>query len=577
MYSICRDVKQRPSVSTLQYSEVMVKRALGLSLLLFACSGDSPSGGQADAGPPATDGAPITNFGTYEAVFIWDAIDLDQATDLGFAATQVPAGDKVANGDIAFAEVGATAGLVDSSAGGNSHGVGVGFIDIDNDTFEDIVLATGNGTNSQVYKNDTNGGFTDFTAASGLGAILSGVDTYSVASADYDGDGDLDLYVTAHPNDFLLNNNGSGVFTDVTSAAGAGGPSSTQPGSASKIGSWGDYDGDGLIDLAVASSTFDSGASNGYLLRNLGDGSFQDVTAASGFHAAVTGNPCAVFWTDFDSDGDQDVWIWNDRGSSTENRVLLENNDGVFTDIAVAARIHEVNAGNPMGIDGADVDHDGHLDYYVSDIGGSPFLYNDGDSTFRDIQEVSGAKGEYGWGLGFEDFNADSWPDIFLAQEDARDYLSFKNEGTSPPSFTRQDWAHSDVGDGHNVAVAFADYDHNGTVDVVTAGTSGARMQLYRNDTNIGTNRWLEVRVPVTPTTGTKGGISGRVLVKTGGLVQFRDIAGGSSRASQNAMSVRFGLGQWTGAEWVAILWPDGRQVVVRNVEGNQVLNMPAQ
>jgi hypothetical protein len=102
-------------------------------------------------------------------------------------------------------------------------------------------------------------------------------------------------------------------------------------------------------------------------------------------------------------------------------------------------------------------------------------------------------------------------------------------------------------------------------------------MQLYRNETDLGTNRWLEIRVPVTPGTGTKGGITGRVLVKTGGLVQFRDIAGGSSRASQNAMSVRFGLGQWTGAEWVAILWPDGRQVVVRNVEGNQVLNMPAQ
>jgi hypothetical protein len=548
----------------------MVKTLLALSVLMIACSGDSPSGGQLDAGPPATDAEPVTNFGTYEAVFIWDAIDLDEATDLGFAVMQVPDGDKVPNGDIAFAEVGATSGLVDSSAGGNPHGVGVGFIDVDNDTFEDIVLITGNGTSSQVYKNDTSGGFTDFTTASGIGAILAGVDGYSVASADYDGDGDLDLYVTAHPNDFLLNNNGSGVFTDVTSAAGAGGPNSTQPGSASKIGSWGDYDGDGLIDLAVASSTFDSGSSNGYLLRNLGNGTFQDVTSASGFHAAVTGNPCAVFWTDFDSDGDQDVWIWNDRGSNTENRVLLQNNAGAFTDIAASARIHEINSGNPMGIDGADVDHNGHLDYYVSDIGGSPFLYNDGDSTFRDIQEVSGAKGDYGWGLGFEDFNADSWPDIFLAQEDDRAYLSFKNEGTSPPSFTRQDWPHSDVGDGHNVAAAFADYDHNGTVDVVTAGTSGARMQLYRNETDLGTNRWLEIRVPVTPGTGTKGGITGRVLVKTGGLVQFRDIAGGSSRASQNAMS-------WTGAEWVAILWPDGRQVVVRNVEGNQVLNMPAQ
>lgn len=102
-------------------------------------------------------------------------------------------------------------------------------------------------------------------------------------------------------------------------------------------------------------------------------------------------------------------------------------------------------------------------------------------------------------------------------------------------------------------------------------------MSLYRNDTDLGTNRWLEVRVPRTPETNSLGGISGRVVVKTRDLLQFRDITGGSSRASQNAMSVRFGLGQWTGAEWVAVLWPDGRQVAVQGVEGNQVLQMPTE
>ena len=245
--------------------------------LLVACSGDSPTTGNADAGggPGAPDAEPVTNFGTFDAIFIWDTIDLDQATDLGFEATQVPTAERIANGAIALSEVGGSAGLTDSSAGGNAHGVGVGFIDIDGDGFEDIFLATGQGTDSQVYKNDGDGTFSDFTAESGIGNILNNVDTYSVASADFDGDGDLDVFVAAHPRDFLLQNNGSGVFTDVTSAAGAGGPSSTQPGSASKIGSWGDYDGDGLIDLAVASSTFDDLSSNGYLLRNAGNGTFQ--------------------------------------------------------------------------------------------------------------------------------------------------------------------------------------------------------------------------------------------------------------------------------------------------------------
>jgi hypothetical protein len=535
----------------------------------------SGGGGGDDDARDGPDGAPPPNEGSFDAPYVWTPIDLDDAVDLGFQAAPIPDGEQQAPGAVTLTEVADAAGLGGSVAGGNSHGVGVGFIDIDNDGFEDIFLANGAGTPSAVYRNDGDGTFTDVTASSGVGAILGTSDTYSVAAADYDRDGDYDIHVTAHPRDFLLRNDGDGTFTDGTVAAGAGGPASQQPGSASKIGAWGDYDGDGLIDLAVASSTFTDIDTNGYLLRNGGDGTFTDVTADTGFHAAATGNPCAVMWTDFDSDGDQDVWIWNDRGDNIRNRALLRNDGAAFTNITEAARITEVVAGNPMGIDGADVDHDGHLDYYVSDIGGSPFLYSDGDGTFRDIQDVTGARGDYGWGLGFEDFNADTWSDVFLAQEDERPYLTFTNLATSPPSFDRQEWPHGPIGDGHNVAAAFADFDRDGRTDAVTAGTGGQRMNLYRNTTDLGTARWLEVRVPDTPGTGARGGISGRVLVKTGNLVQFRDLTGGSSRASQNAMSVRFGLGQWTGAEWVAVLWPDGRQLVVRNVEGNRVLDLP--
>jgi hypothetical protein len=537
---------------------------------------DDNGGAGIDGGNPGGTGTGGENNEPFEAAFLWQPITFDDAVDLGFEAAAIPADQQVAPGAVTLSEVAVEAGLGDSTAGGNSHGVGVGFIDIDNDSYEDIFLATGAGTDSQVYRNDGDGTFSDFTTESNVGAILGGVDTYSVAAGDYDRDGDLDIYVGAHPRDYLLQNNGAGQFTDVTLAAGAGGPASAQPGSASKIVSWGDYDGDGLLDMAVASSTLSGHPENGYLLRNDGDGTFTDVTSAAGFAAAPTGNPCAVMWSDFDSDGDQDVWIWNDRGDALRNRALLRNDSGVFTDITEQARLTEMVVGNPMGIDSADVDHDGDLDYYVSDIGGSPFLHNDADGTFRDIQDVSGARGDYGWGLAFEDFDADTWPDIFLAQEDSRPYMTFTNLGEELPRFSAQEWPHAPVGDSHNIPAAFADYDHDGTIDVVTASTGGARLNLYRNDTDLGTNRWLEVRVPVTPGTGERGGISGRVVVKTGELAQFRDIAGGSSRASQHAMSVRFGLGQWTGAEWVAVLWPDGRQSVVVNVEGNRVVEMPA-
>ncbi|HHO51169.1 MAG TPA: hypothetical protein ENK18_09935, partial [Deltaproteobacteria bacterium] len=101
------------------------------------------------------------------------------------------------------------------------------------------------------------------------------------------------------------------------------------------------------------------------------------------------------------------------------------------------------------------------------------------------------------------------------------------------------------------------------------------RMNLFRNDSDRGSNHWLEVRVPSVPGTGALGGVSGRVVVQTPDRTWFTDITAGSSRASQNAMSARFGLGPWDGATWVAVLWPDGRQSVVVNVPGDQVLQMP--
>ena len=275
-----------------------------------------------------------------------------------------------------------------------------------------------------------------------------------------------------------------------------------------------------------------------------------------------------------DADGDQDLWVWNDRGDPTTNRSFMRNNNGVFTDdrVLVGATF---SVSNPMGIDGADLDHDGYIDYYVSNVNHNPLMHNNGDGTFTDVSAQAGSQGDFGWGLGFEDFDHDGWWDIFVAQEDDMPYLTFRNERASPLSFVRQDWPHSAVGNGHNVGVAFADINHDGKVDVVTASTSGSRVNLYRNDTDVGTHGWLEVRIPEVPGSGAVGGIGARVVVRTGDLVRFRDITGGSSRASQNAMSARFGLGHWNGADWVAVLWPDGRQVAAINVEGNRVLEMP--
>jgi hypothetical protein len=386
-------------------------------------------------------------------------------------------------------------------------------------------------------------------------------------------DGDIDLYLGAHPHDLLIVSNEDGTFSDSTAASQSGGPATAQSGSGSKIVSFGDFNGDGHLDLVSASS--DIPGPGLYLLLNDGDGSFSDVTEFSDAAIDADGNPCAVLWTDYDSDGDADLFIWNDRGG----RVLLSNDgDNTFTGVTTSSGIDtQADIRNPMGIDGADIDHDGDLDYYVSNIGNNPLLRNNSDGTFTNITSSAGTGGDFGWGLGFEDFNLDTQPDIFVAQEDNLPFIAFTNGGRLPTGFTRTNLAHIRVDStsrAHNVAVAFADYDHDGRVDVVTATTDGSRISLFRNTTNVGTNRWLEVDVPVTPGFAASGAVSARVFVKTGPLLQFREIYGGSSRASQNAIPARFGLGQRTGADWVAVQWPDGREIVVQGVEGNRRLHL---
>ena len=542
-------------------------------------------GGGVDAGKPP-----------FEANFLWRPITFVGAIDFGADVQEVPNAEPA--GPVELREVAEESGLSGVTGGGEQHGVGVAFVDVNNDGYDDLFFATGRINNDEyvqpsLHLNLRDGRFEDISTRLGdgesnLANILAGADTYSVAAADYDMDGDIDLYVTMHPTDKLLQNNGRGGFSDVTRAAGAGGPSSQRNlpgrGSASKIASWGDYDGDGFIDIVVASSTFQqaSPSPNGYILKNLGNGRFRDVTDDTSLVISNQGNPCAVLWSDFDNDGDQDLWVWNDRGNAQNNRVLLENRNGSFVNVTAQLGVNG-DHGHPMGIDSADVNRDGYLDYYISDLGNNPLYAGSASGVFTDVSAPAGVGGEFGWGLGFEDLNLDGWVDIFVAQEDDLPYLTFTHSGvlnsSRVPSFTQAEWPHALIqnrGAAHNVGVAFADYDHNGSIDIASATTDRSNVNLFRNDTQRGGNHYLEVKIVRAPRTGARGGISARVVVKTGDVIQFKDIKGGSSRASQNSLGVRFGLGAWTGAEWVAVLWPDGRELSALNVPGDQILELGA-
>jgi enediyne biosynthesis protein E4 len=524
----------------------------------------------------STGGAPSPSMNAMKA--FWVPLDLKSAVDLGFAPRRLAASEIAPAGMPTFANVSAEAGLGGSIAIGNPQGVGLAFVDVNGDGFADVFVANGRSVpldkrhGSALFLNDGHGRFADATERAGL-AFLADKDAYSVAAGDYDNDGDLDLYLATHPHDVLLQNRGDGTFVDATAAAGAGGPTSSivrAEEGRSKIVGFGDYDGDGWLDIVASSSTLE--APFAYLLHNRGDGTFADVTDAMGVKAQRKGNPCAMMWSDYDNDGDRDLWIWNDFG----DHILLRNEAGArFTDVTEESKLADKLVTNPMGIDAADLDHDGDLDYYISNAGDNPLLYNNGDGTFSDETRRAGTGGEFGWGLGMRDFDADGFTDLFVAQEDQLPVLVFRNEGGDAPKFSRIELAVPQIVDveaARNTPVAFADYDHDGRIDALVARTDGEPLILYRNTTDLGSRRWLEVEISRAPKRGDKGAIGARIGVKIGDLVQFTDITGGSSRASQNELIAHFGLGDWTGAEWVAVLWPGGEQKIFTNVEANRRL-----
>ena len=304
--------------------------------LFFGCTATRPAGGPKPVEPTLVTTGETTETGSgagtlgdfpapFAADYLWATLTFDDATDFGFVPSEIPLAETVEPGPVVLVEHASEAGLGASVVGGDTHGVGVGAFDVDGDGWDDIFVASGVGAvsySSAVWHNNGDGTFSDGSEVSGVLAALAGVDAYSVAAADYDADGDFDVYVGAIPYGILLRNDG-GVLSDVTGAANAAGPESVTPGGVSKIAAWGDYDNDGWLDLVAASSTFTTAPENGYLLRNQGDGTFADVSTATALQFSGEGNPCAVLWTDYDNDGDLDLNVWNDRGGAFTNRSLL--------------------------------------------------------------------------------------------------------------------------------------------------------------------------------------------------------------------------------------------------------------
>jgi len=269
------------------------------------------------------------------------------------------------NGDGTFTKV--TSGII---ANESTSSQGSAWADYDNDGYIDLFVVNRDGDNNILYHNSGDGTFTKITSGN---LVNDGGDSYACDWADYDNDGDVDLFVanggwgSAAEDNFLYRNNGDGTFTKITSSV------VVTDGGRSFGGSWGDYDNDGDVDLFVTSFNPDTD----HFYQNNGDGTFTEVTTGS----IVEGTTSESRWVDYDNDGDLDLFTMKEY----DNPVIFQNNgDGTFIKIATGHFLHDSKAfrGN-RGFSWGDFDNDGDVDLFAAHVDGfdNTFFSNDGNAN----------------------------------------------------------------------------------------------------------------------------------------------------------------------------------------------------
>ena len=333
--------------------------------------------------------------------------------------------------------------IVETMGGG-----GVALLDCDNDGRLDIAVVNdsaidrflaGGDPMITLYHQDGTGGnlhFTDITATAGLTNRGWGM---AIAVGDYDNDGLPDLYVTGYEHNVLYHNLGGCKFEDVTERAGI------KVGGFSTGAAWADYDRDGHIDLFVARYVHTdlhhlpppNPHAQGYrsvilqmpdemegetdlLFRNRGDGTFEDVSQKAGVSDPAKLHGMGVVWGDYDNDGWPDLYVTNDGGT---NYLYHNNGDGTFAENGIpsgtAIGAHGEIYGN-MAADFGDFNRDGWLDLVTTRYSRQPVsFYRNLEVVFTDVAAELGLAqptlSPVKWGTGFGDFDNDGWPDILIA------------------------------------------------------------------------------------------------------------------------------------------------------------------
>jgi tetratricopeptide (TPR) repeat protein len=495
---------------------------------------------------------------------------------------------------------------------------GVAVMDYDNDGWEDIYFVNGaelpamQKTSAQfwnrLFRNNHDGTFSDVTEATGTKGEGYAM---GVAVADYDNDGDQDLFIAGVNRNQLYRNEGNGKFVDVTKPANLLGVDAQRGKMWSVAATWLDYDNDGKLDLFVVNyckwhpeiDPYCGAMKEGYrtycfpdryeglpnqLFRNNGDGTFTDVSAAMGI-AKHIGKGMGVAIADYNDDGFVDVFVAND----TLPNFLFKNNGGKsFEEVALTAGVALNDGGKPvssMGADFRDYDNDGLPDVIVSALEGEtfPLFRNVGKGFFADVTWASGlgkaSVKRSGWGLGLFDFNNDGWKDLFTANAHVNDNQELYNEQT----YRQANAIFANLGNGNFTDVsatagesfqtkaahrgaAFADFNRDGKLDVVTTSLNEPA-ELWRNESPHD-HHWLALQL--IGTKSNRDGIGARIKLTTT-TTQFNHATTSVGYASASSRLVHFGLGKETVVKEIEVRWPSGAKQILTNVTVDRILTLP--
>ncbi len=495
--------------------------------------------------------------------------------------------------------------------------LGVCFLDYDNDGYQDIFFVNGSSRllrkeghppHDYLFHNNGDGTFTDVTEQAHLGD--SGWHT-GCTTGDYNNDGYMDLFVTNWGPNKLYRNNGNGTFTDVTAAAGVAGPTWDPPKWSMGAG-FGDIDNDGYLDLyvpnfvkfdynilpppnpsspckmkgipiACAPDMYDP--QQDILYHNNGDGTFTDISQSAGIIRDRPGKGFGVVFSDFDNDGDQDMYIINDAGM---NFYYINDGKGHFTDYSMPSGTAVDGFGNSQGTMGVwvgDVNHDGLQDIVIGNfIQQIKTLYiNQGNNLFLD-QTAEWGIGQLAynystWGTGLLDFDNDGWLDLWITNGHTMEQLEkyFPDDTFAEPNYVLRNEEGKRFLDVSEMAgiykipnkvgrgTAFADIDNDGDIDVLVTNKNDFPT-LWRNDGGNARN-WITIR-----TEGVKSnrcGFGAKIFAKSGGMQQVFEVRTSESFLSSSDVRVHIGIEEAKAAD-IEIHWPSGQIDKYPNVGANQ-------